>query len=83
MNIKGSIEFPEPWAQERARKILQALAPDNLRSMQTELTGDKVSVCFHSVKIGSLLASLDDFLLNFKIGEGVGKSLDQKTDRKN
>jgi hypothetical protein len=32
-------------------------------------------VRFHSEKIGSLLATVDDFLMNVKIGEGVEQTL--------
>lgn len=80
MKIRGSIEFPDPESRERAAKVLQALAPDNLRSMQTEITDEKVSVQFRSEKIGSLLATVDDFLMNVKIGEGVGKALGSESE---
>ncbi|MDD3043524.1 MAG: KEOPS complex subunit Pcc1 [Methanosarcinaceae archaeon] len=80
MKIRGSIEFPDPESRERAAKVLQALAPDNLRNMQTEITDEKVSVQFRSEKIGSLIATVDDFLMNVKIGEGVGKALGSESE---
>jgi hypothetical protein len=75
MKITGTIEFPDPESRRSAARILQALSPDNLRSMESEIGNDKVAVRFHSEKIGSLLATVDDFLMNVKIGEGVEQTL--------
>lgn len=75
MKITGTIEFPDPESRRSASRILQALSPDNLRSMESEIGNDKVAVRFHSEKIGSLLATVDDFLMNVKIGEGVEQTL--------
>ena len=41
--------------------------------MESEISNDRV-VVRHSEKIGSLLATIDDFLMNVKIGEGVEHS---------
>ncbi|MGB9930033.1 MAG: KEOPS complex subunit Pcc1 [Methanosarcina sp.] len=78
MKITGKIEFPDPDSRESAAKILQALSPDNLRSMESEINDEKVCVRFHSDKIGSLLATIDDFLMNVKIGEGVEQALEKE-----
>lgn len=75
MKITGTIEFPDPESRRSASRILQALSPDNLRSMESEIGNDKVTARFHSEKIGSLLATVDDFLMNVKIGEGVEQTL--------
>lgn len=75
MKITGTIEFPDPESRKSAARILQSLSPDNLRSMESEIRDDKVAVQFHSEKIGSLLATVDDFLLNVKIGEGIEQAL--------
>jgi hypothetical protein len=75
MKVTGTIEFPDPESRKSAARILQALSPDNLRSMESEIRDDKVVVRFHSEKIGSLLATVDDFLLNVKIGEGIEQAL--------
>ena len=74
MNITGTIEFPDPESRESAAKILRALSPDNLRSMKSEISDERVAVRFFSEKIGSLLATVDDFLMNVKIGEEVEKT---------
>lgn len=75
MNIIGAIEFPNPESRKSAGRILQALSPDNLISMESEIRDERVIVRFHSKKIGSLLATVDDFLLNVKIGEEIEKTL--------
>jgi hypothetical protein len=75
MKITGKIEFPDPESRKSAARILQALSPDNLRSMESEIRDDTVAVQFQSEKIGSLLATVDDFLLNVKIGEGIEQAL--------
>jgi len=75
MKITGTIEFPDPESRESAVRILQALSPDNLRNMESEISNERVAVHFCSEKIGSLLATVDDFLMNLKIGEGVEQTL--------
>jgi len=78
MKITGTIEFPDPESRKSAARILKALSPDNLRSMESEISDDKVAVRFHSEKIGSLLATIDDFLMNVKIGEGGEETLEKE-----
>lgn len=75
MKIKGTIEFSDPSSRKSVARILQALSPDNLKSMKSEITGEKVAVRFSSEKIGSLLATVDDFLMNVKIGEEIEQTL--------
>lgn len=77
MRITGTIEFPDRESRESAARILRALSPDNLRSMESEITDQRVAVRFSSEKIGSLLATVDDFLMNVKIGEEVEKTLNK------
>lgn len=78
MKITGTIEFPDPESRKSAVKILQALSPDNLRSMESEISDDRVAVRFQAEKIGSLLATIDDFLMNVKIGEGIEQVLEKE-----
>jgi hypothetical protein len=75
MNIIGAIEFPDPESRKSTGRILQAISPDNLISMESEISDEKIVVQFYSKKIGSLLATVDDFLLNVKIGEELEKTL--------
>jgi hypothetical protein len=78
MKITGIIEFPDSKSKKAAARILQALSPDNLRSMGSEISDESVAVRFHSEKIGSLLATVDDFLMNVKIGEGIEQALENE-----
>jgi hypothetical protein len=75
MNIIGAIEFPDPESRKSTGRILQAISPDNLISMESEISDEKIVVQFYSKKIGSLLATVDDFLLNVKIGEELEKTM--------
>lgn len=77
IKITGIIEFPDSKSRKSAARILQALSPDNLRSMESESSDGRVAVRFHSDKIGSLLATVDDFLMNVKIGEGIEQVLEK------
>jgi hypothetical protein len=79
MNIIGAIEFPDPESRKSTGRILQAISPDNLLSMESEISDEKIVVQFYSKKIGSLLATVDDFLLNVKIGEELEKTLKKET----
>ncbi len=78
MRITGTIEFLDRESRESAARILQALSPDNLRSMESAISDQRVAVRFSSEKIGSLLATVDDFLMNVKIGEEVEKTLNKE-----
>lgn len=78
MRITGTIEFPDRESRESAARILRALSPDNLRSMESAISDQRVAVRFSSEKIGSLLATVDDFLMNVKIGEEVEKALNKE-----
>jgi len=78
MRITGTIEFPDRESRESAARILRALSPDNLRSMESAISDQRVAVRFSSEKIGSLLATVDDFLMNVKIGEEVEKTLNKE-----
>ncbi len=76
MKIRGTIEFKSPDAPEIARSVSSALAPDNLSSMRTDVCDDVAVVHFSTEKITSLIATVDDFLMNAKIAEDVCSSLD-------
>ena len=78
MKITGTIAFPDSRSRGSTARILQALSPDNLRSMESEISDERVAVLFNSEKIGSLLATVDDFLMNVKIGEGIEQALEKE-----
>jgi hypothetical protein len=78
MNIIGAIEFPDTESKKSTGRILRSLSPDNFISMESEISDEKIVVRFHSKKIGSLLATVDDFLLNVKIGGEIEKILEKE-----
>jgi tRNA threonylcarbamoyladenosine modification (KEOPS) complex Pcc1 subunit len=51
--------------------LAKSLAPDNLPNMKVKSGKDGIFFSIHARKIGSLIASMDDFLLNLKIAEDV------------
>jgi hypothetical protein len=67
--IRGSITFSGPHAQI----VQQSLAPDNLPSMRIEKQDGEVVVHFEVDKIGTLLSTVDDYLMNAKIAEDLCK----------
>ena len=52
-----------------AEMLAKALEPDNLPEMRLQFAKDHFSLDFHVDKIGTLLSTIDDFLMNLKIAE--------------
>ncbi len=67
MRIKGRLAFKGEGASELVNIIAQSLAPDNVSGMETIVDGDSVTVVFEGDKVGTILASVDDYLMNAKI----------------
>lgn len=67
MEIDGVIRT---WHREPER-IAQALAPDNLISMNTTAVSGAVETRVHSGQLRSVIASLDDYLMNLMIAEDI------------
>lgn len=76
MKIRGTIEFRSPEAPEIAEKVALALSPDNLSNMQTEVREDSTVTHFSTEKITSLIATVDDYLMNAKIAEDIVSSVE-------
>lgn len=51
--------------------ITQALSPDNLTSMQTSAMPHAVETRIHSHQLRSVIASVDDYLMNLMIAEDL------------
>ena len=51
--------------------VAGALAPDNLAGMHTAACGDEVRTEVSSKKLRSLIASVDDYLMNCAIAEDL------------
>jgi hypothetical protein len=52
-----------------AASVAEALAPDNLRSMTTTAEGDVVTTMIAGTQLRSVIASVDDYLMNLAIAE--------------
>jgi hypothetical protein len=52
-------------------KFAKAVEPDNLPGMRLQVLQDRMTLEFYVDKIGTLLSTADDFLMNLKIAEEV------------
>ncbi len=79
MQIEGTITSQN----ERAGCIAASLKPDNLRSMQTVAEGDRVITTITGTSLRSVIASVDDYLMNLAIAEDACSVIPQqnKSDR--
>ncbi len=64
MKIKGRLVFKGENAGELAGIIARSLAPDNPPEIKTVSEENSVTVTFTADKIGTLLSSVDDYLMN-------------------
>jgi hypothetical protein len=69
MRIKGKLTLKSEKADELVNIIAQSLAPDNVSGMKTIVDGGSVTVMFEGDKVGTILASVDDYLMNATIAE--------------
>jgi len=65
MQISGTITT----VHGNAPCVAQALSPDNLRSMETTADGDRVITTITGTQLRSVIASVDDYLMNLTIAE--------------
>jgi hypothetical protein len=54
-----------------AARVARSLQPDNLPGMRLQLAEDWLSVEFCVEKMGTLLSTVDDLLMNMKIAEEI------------
>ncbi|MGB8217081.1 MAG: KEOPS complex subunit Pcc1 [Candidatus Methanoperedens sp.] len=73
MRIKGKLTLKSEKAEELVSVIAQSLAPDNVSEMKSIVDGDSVMVMFEGDKVGTILASVDDYLMNAKIASDMLK----------
>lgn len=71
MRIKGKLTLKSEKADELVNIIAQSLAPDNVSGMKTIVDGDSVTVMFEGDKVSTILASVDDYLMNAKIASDM------------
>jgi hypothetical protein len=61
-----------------ASVVASSLAPDNLKGMTTTAEGDRVTTVIAGTQLRSVIASVDDYLMNLAIAEETS-SLPQKS----
>lgn len=67
MKVKGKLTIKCENAGELASILARSLSPDNVSGMRTEVDKDSATVTFSADKIGTMLSSVDDYLMNAKI----------------
>ena len=73
MQINGTITT----VHRNARCVASSLAPDNLNSMTTTADGDHVTTLITGTQLRSVIASVDDYLMNLAIAEDACSSFSQ------
>jgi len=68
--ISAKLIFRGKGAENAAR----SLEPDNLPNMQMQADDDLLCLQFSTEKIGTLLSTVDDILMNLKIAEETAAS---------
>ncbi|WOF15634.1 hypothetical protein F1737_02495 [Methanoplanus sp. FWC-SCC4] len=61
-----------------AECVAKAIASDNLKSMQTNSKGNTVITEIKGNKLRSIIASVDDYLMNLSISEDVCSYISEK-----
>jgi hypothetical protein len=56
------------WGKQ-AETVAKAVLPDNLPNMSLVIDVDRLCLQFSTEKIGTLLSTVDDLLMNIKIAE--------------
>ncbi len=67
MKIKVKIEICGP----KAYFVAIPLMPDNMVNMKTDIEEKGAVTYFEAEKIGSLIASVDDYLMNAKVAQDM------------
>ncbi|WP_445476274.1 KEOPS complex subunit Pcc1 [Methanococcoides methylutens] len=80
MKISTTIEFNSPDAPDVARKVALSLKPDNLTNMETMIGEEQAVITIRTEKISSMIATVDDLLMNAKIAEDVIKEVGDEND---
>ncbi len=69
-----TVELDEPL------KLIKALEPDNMPNMQCSVTPGAGHFRIGSEKLSSMIAVLDDLLMNFKIAEDLMEQVENVKD---
>ena len=65
------------WGKQ-AGSVAMAVLPDNLPNMNLETDADRLCLQFSTEKIGTLLSTVDDLLMNIKIAEETQSCTEEK-----
>ncbi|MCX9081456.1 MAG: KEOPS complex subunit Pcc1 [Candidatus Methanoperedens sp.] len=79
MKIKGKLTLRSERAEDLVTIIAQSLAPDNVPGIETIIKDDSVTVFFEGEKVGTILSSVDDYLMNARIAYEI-LNLKEQTD---
>jgi hypothetical protein len=77
MKIAGTITT----RHENAPCVAAALSPDNLRSMETRAEDNRVVTEITGTQLRSVIASVDDYLMNLAVAEDSCSFRNGKTNR--
>ncbi len=69
MKIRGKLTFRSEDEGEIVSIIAQSLAPDNVPGIRTEVDEGSATVFFSADKVGTMLSSVDDYLMNAIIAQ--------------
>ena len=61
-----------------AEAVAKAVEPDNLPNMILDVEADRLALQFSTEKIGTLLSTVDDLLMNIKIAEETVKITEER-----
>ena len=61
-----------------AGAVAKAVEPDNLPNMILDVEADRLALQFSTEKIGTLLSTVDDLLMNIKIAEETVKITEER-----
>jgi hypothetical protein len=67
MKVKGKLTIKCENAGKIVSILARSLSPDNMSGIRTEVDNDSATVTFSADKIGTMLSSVDDYLMNAKI----------------
>ncbi len=71
MKIEGKLIFISERGDEIVNIIANSLSPDNVSEMETVIDKNRFMVKFKGDKVGTVLSSVDDYLMNAKIASDM------------
>ena len=63
---------------EKAEQVAKAIEPDNLPNMSLQTDADSLCLQFSTEKMGTLLSTVDDLLMNIKIAEDAQSCMEER-----